>query len=124
LLRGESRVSFARAMSISWFRGDRQGDLNPAVATAEELREGIVAALESANGSSWYEPENLVDPSVAALCRLRRAAAAAGAHVERGDEAVRAALSEASPETVIWIASRMVSYLDENAFVEVARRST
>ena len=35
-----------------------------------------------------------------------------------GDEAVRAALTQASPDAVIWIASRAISYMDENGFPE------
>ena len=34
--------------------------------------------------------------------------------------AVRAALAEASPEAVIWLASRAISYMDENGFPEAA----
>jgi hypothetical protein len=33
---------------------------------------------------------------------------------------VRAALGEASPEAVVWLASRAISYMDENGFPEAA----
>ena len=37
---------------------------------------------------------------------------------EAGDDAVRAALSQADADAVIWLASRAISYMDENAFPE------
>ena len=108
-------------MSMGWLGGNEtRGGGSPATATAAELREHVVPALEAANGSSWYEEENTVDRAVASLCRLRRAAAGDRAGVEQGDAVVRDALAQASPDALVWVASRMVSYLDEHDFVEAA----
>ena len=41
---------------------------------------------------------------------------AAAADREHGDEAVRYVLAQASPEALVWFASRAVSYLDESGF--------
>jgi hypothetical protein len=38
--------------------------------------------------------------------------------MEHGDDAVRNVLALASPEAVVWIASRAVSYMDETGFPE------
>jgi hypothetical protein len=38
--------------------------------------------------------------------------------MERGDDSVRIALAQASPEAVAWIASRAISYMDETGFPE------
>ena len=100
-----------------------RGDSSPATAAAAELREGIVTELEAALGSSWYEEGNSIDRAVASLCRLRRAAAGDRAHVLAGDDTVREALAQASPDALVWVASRMVSYLDEHDFVAGAHRA-
>jgi hypothetical protein len=108
-------------MTVGWLGSNEgRGDPSPATGAAEELHEGIVTALEMANGSSWYEEGNAIDRAVASLCRLRRAASGDRAHAEGGDDAVREALAQADPEAVVWAASRMISYLDENGFVEAA----
>lgn len=107
-------------MTTGWSgANESRGDTSPATSAAAELGEGIVAALEAASGSSWYEEGNTVDPAVASLCRLRRAAAGDRARVEGGDDTVREALAQASPDALVWVASRMVSYLDEHGFLEV-----
>jgi hypothetical protein len=36
---------------------------------------------------------------------------------------VREALAQASPDALVWVASRMVSYLDEHDFVAGAHRA-
>ena len=109
-------------MTTGWpGANENRGDTSPATSAAAELHEGIATALEAAYGSSWYEEGNTVDLAVASLCRLRRAAAGDQARAEAGDNIVREALAQTSPEALVWVASRMVSYLDEHEFVEVAR---
>ena len=73
--------------------------------------------LERAKDVQWYElPGNDVDLAALALCRLRRAMAGTRGGPQHGDEAVRAVLAQASPDALVWIASRAISYLDENGF--------
>jgi hypothetical protein len=75
--------------------------------------------LDGAAGVDWYERSgNEVDRAALTLCRLRRARAGEKGGPQHGDEAVRAALEEASPEAVVWIASRAISYMDETGFPE------
>jgi hypothetical protein len=75
--------------------------------------------LERAVGVEWYEqPGNEADLAALTLCRLRRARAGQSGGPQHGDEAVRAALTEASPDALVWIASRAISYMDENGFPE------
>jgi hypothetical protein len=75
--------------------------------------------MERAPGVSWYEDDaNAVDVAVVALCRLRRAGAGAKGSSEAGDMAVRDALGQVDTETVLWIASRAISYMDEHGFPE------
>jgi hypothetical protein len=106
-------------MPVGWLDSDKmRGDTSPATGAAAELHEGLATALEAANGSSWYEEGNTIDQAVASLCRLRRAASGDRARAEGGDDAVREALAQASPDALVWAASRMISYLDENGFVE------
>jgi hypothetical protein len=94
-------------------------EANPAHHELNELAEGIVPLLERANGTSWYEEEgNDVDQAVAALCRVRRAGSGARGSSGAGDAAVRDLLGLATPGTAIWIASRAISYMDENGFPE------
>jgi hypothetical protein len=97
-----------------------RGDSSPATTAAAELRESLVTELEGALESSWYEEGNAVDRAVASLCRLRRAAAGDRAHPQAGDHSVREALAQISPDALVWVASRMVSYMDEHGFIEVA----
>ena len=103
------------------FRG-RSGDEPDsigAVEDAQELASGSPALVDAAAGASWYtEPGNPVDAALFALCRLRRAASADRKRSQAGDEAVRAALEQADPEAVVWLASRVVSYMDEQGFPE------
>jgi hypothetical protein len=73
--------------------------------------------LERATNVQWYElPGNDVDRAAFTLCRLRRARAGGGGGPQHGDDAVRNVLAQASPEALVWFASRAVSYLDENGF--------
>lgn len=75
--------------------------------------------LDQAFGVEWYErPGNEADLAALTLCRLRRARAGQWGRPQQGDEAVRAALTEASPDALVWIASRAISYMDENGFPE------
>ena len=92
------------------------------VAAAEDtarLADQAVAALEGVAGVNWYrEPGSAVDRAAFTLCRLRRARAGLRGGPEYGDEAVRAALAESDPESVAWLASRAISYMDETGFPE------
>ena len=103
------------------FRG-RSGDQSDSIAAvedAQELASRAPALVDAADGESWYtQPGNSVDAAIYALCRLRRAASADRKRAEAGDEAVRAALERAQPEAVVWLASRVVSYMDEQGFPE------
>jgi hypothetical protein len=75
--------------------------------------------LDRAVGIEWYEqPGNEADLAALTLCRLRRARAGEKFGPKSGDEAVRLALAEANPDAVVWIASRAISYMDENGFPE------
>lgn len=79
-------------------------------------------AIDDAVGSEWYvEHGNKADRAAYTLCRLRRARAGQWQSPTAGDDAVRAALAEASPEAVVWLASRAISYMDENGFPEAAQ---
>jgi hypothetical protein len=74
-------------------------------------------ALEDAIDVEWYEEHGTeVDRAALTLCRIRRAVAGQKGAPEHGDEAVRYVLDRASPEAVLWIASRAISYMDENGF--------
>jgi len=75
--------------------------------------------LEEATGVEWYDlPGSEVDRAASALCRLRRATAGRRGGPQHGDEAVRVVLAAASPEALVWLASRAISYMDENGFPE------
>lgn len=103
------------------FRGRNQ-EIAPGLAAddAVQFTEEAIRRVDEAEGTGWYElPGNQIDAAVVALCRLRRAAAGHRAGVEGGDEAVRDALQRAKPEAVIWLASRTISYMDENGFPEL-----
>jgi hypothetical protein len=83
------------------------------------LADQAVASLAEAAGVNWYrESGTAVDRAAFTLCRLRRARAGLRGGPEFGDEAVRAALAEADPDAVVWLASRAVSYMDETGFPE------
>jgi hypothetical protein len=78
-----------------------------------------VPQLDRAVGIEWYEqPGNEAVLAALTLCLLRRARAGQWGRPQHGDEAVRAALADASPEALVWIASRAISYMDENGFPE------
>lgn len=99
----------------------REDGRQPAVPMAAEdtsrLAGEAVPLVERALSVQWYElPGNDVDRAALTLCRLRRAAAGGRGGPEHGDAAVRAVLAKASPEAVVWLASRAVSYLDETGF--------
>jgi hypothetical protein len=100
----------------------RPGDPRPvndplAVEDASQLAAQAGPLLERATSVQWYDvPGNDADRAALALCRLRRAVAGAGGGSEHGDAAIRAVLAQASPDALVWFASRAVSYLDENGF--------
>ena len=86
---------------------------------AGRLSDEATELLERAVGVDWYRQHGTdVDRATAVLCRLRRAKAGERGGPEAGDEAVRAALSDASPSAVVWLASRAISYMDETGFPE------
>ena len=86
---------------------------------AGALEEQAIPLLDRAVGVGWYrEYGSDVDRATAALCRLRRARAGERGGPEGGDEAVRAVLAAVSPEAVLWLASRAISYMDESGFPE------
>jgi hypothetical protein len=102
-------------------RDEKRRDTRSFVAAedAARLRSDATALLESALGTEWYEHvRNDVDRAALNLCRLRRARAGEGGAPRFGDEAVRQALTEASAPAVVWLASRAISYMDENGFPE------
>jgi hypothetical protein len=86
---------------------------------ANKLAREAAAAIDESMDSEWYvEHGNKADRAAYTLCRLRRARSGQWRSPEAGDDAVRAALEEASPEAVVWLASRAISYMDENGFPE------
>jgi hypothetical protein len=92
---------------------------NVATEDAGVFRDRAPVEVDAAQGVEWYdEPGNAADAAAYTLCRLRRASAGIHGGPVPGDEAVRAALTDASPEAVVWIASRAISYLDESGFAE------
>jgi len=98
--------------------GRPQRERNPAGYDVSELSESIGPLLDAATGATWYEEGNPVDTALVALCRLRRAAAGARGSAEAGDAAVRDALQDAAPGSVLWALSRAVSYMDEHGLPE------
>jgi hypothetical protein len=86
---------------------------------AGRLSDRASAALAASAEVDWYEENGTaVDEAAFALCRLRRAEAGLRGGPRPGDEAVRRVLEAASPEAVLWLASRTISYLDETGFPE------
>jgi hypothetical protein len=86
---------------------------------ASRLRSEAGSLLEGALGVEWYvQAGNEADRAALSLCRLRRAVAGQSGGPRHGDEAVRQALGEASTPAVVWLASRAISYMDENGFPE------
>jgi len=105
--------------------GDRKDSGGFFVATddAEQLAQDAGPLLERAVGVGWYDAIGSdVDLAALVLCRLRRAGAGAGGAMEHGDAAVRAALTQASPDALAWITSRAISYMDESGFPESVAR--
>ena len=105
----------------------RRGEIPPrqapddfaAAEDAGRLADRAAAALGRADGIDWYEENGTaIDEAAFALCRLRRAEAGLKGGPRPGDEAVRRVLEGASPEVVVWLASRTISYLDETGFPE------
>ena len=98
----------------------RERDIVYASEDAAVLSDAAAALVAGAVGASWYEaPDNDADAAVAALCRLRRASAGHARSSTGGDDAVRRVLEEAEPEAVVWLASRAISYMDEQGFPEI-----
>jgi hypothetical protein len=86
---------------------------------AGRLADEAPALVETANGSEWYvEHGTPVDRAALALCRLRRARAGQWGSPRAGDDAVRAVLESADAAAVVWLASRAISYMDENGYPE------
>jgi hypothetical protein len=86
---------------------------------AGRFAEEATSSIEGANGVEWYKyAGNKADRAAFHLCRLRRARSGERGGPQYGDEAVRLALRKASPDALIWIASRAISYMDENGFPE------
>ena len=86
---------------------------------AGRLSEQAAAAMARAEGVDWYEENgSAVDEAAFALTRLRRAQAGLRGGPQQGDEAVRRVLEQASPEAVLWLASRAISYMDESGYPE------
>ena len=101
-------------------RGDKKrkpADSSLAAEEASRLAEEVHPILDAATGADWYERAgNDVDLAAYKLCHLRRARAGALGGAAHGDEAVRAVLAQASPEALVWLASRAISYMDETGF--------
>ena len=101
-------------------RPQAERDIVYASEDAGLLSEAAAVLIEAALGASWYEePDNDADAAVAALCRLRRAGAGHVRTSRGGDEAVRRVLAAADPEAVVWLASRTISFMDEQGFPEI-----
>jgi hypothetical protein len=103
--------------------GDTAGNSDTKFFLAAEdalrLREEAAELLDSAVGVEWYEEHgSAVDLAALTLCRLRRARAGEKGSPGHGDTAVRDALYGARPESLIWLASRAISYMDETGFPE------
>ena len=91
---------------------------------ADRLEASLKTLLPEVKESSWYgDPGADVDVVTARLCLLRRARASAGAGALAGDEAVRLVLAEADPESVVWLLSRAISYMDEQGFPDYVPRA-
>jgi hypothetical protein len=102
-------------------KGSARSEANFQVATddAGRLADEAVPLIERAVGVQWYDSiGNDADMAALALCRLRRSRAGLRGGPEHGDAAVREALQEVDPGAVAWIASRAISYMDENGYPE------
>ena len=89
---------------------------------AGRFNDEAAALVESAVGVEWYGEPAEADRATLALCRLRRARAGERGGPRYGDEAVRLVLAEASPQALVWIASRAISYMDESGYPESVER--
>lgn len=86
---------------------------------AGALEERALPLVDRAVGVEWYRQHGTdIDRATATLCRLRRARAGERGAPQAGDDAVRAILAAASPQAVLWLASRAISYMDEAGFPE------
>jgi hypothetical protein len=86
---------------------------------ASRLADDVALQIERAVGVQWYEEiGNDADVAALGLCRLRRSRAGLRGGPAHGDAAVREAFGAVSPEALAWIASRAISYMDENGFPE------
>jgi hypothetical protein len=104
-------------MRIPRSKDHRETVFSVAADDATMLVESAGRLLERAIDVEWYEQHGTeVDHAALTLCRIRRAVAGEKGAPEHGDEAVRYVLDKASHEAVIWIASRAISYMDENGF--------
>ena len=96
-----------------------EADFTVATDDAARLSDEVVPLVERAVGVQWYDTVgNDADIATLALCRLRRSRAGLRGGPEHGDAAVREALQEVDPGAVAWIASRAISYMDENGYPE------
>ena len=70
----------------------------------------------ASSGTTSREVTSTVRPRRSAGSGARAAGRYGGP--QHGDEAVRVILAAASPEALVWLASRAISYMDENGFPE------
>jgi hypothetical protein len=105
-------------------RGEGRTDADFIVATDDvaRLEAEVGPLIERAVGVPWYELGNGTDRAALALCRLRRSRSGLRGGPSHGDAAVREVLASVPPEALVWIASRAVSYMDENGFPEEIER--
>lgn len=117
LLEGRVNVRIPRADD------PREASVPIAAGDAARFWDEAGPLLEQAKDVEWYDaPGSDVDRAASALCRLRRATAGRRGGPQHGDEAVRTVLASASPEALVWIASRAFSYMDENGYPETVER--
>jgi hypothetical protein len=112
-------ISLEGRVNVRIPRADDPRETSFAIAAddASAAMDAAAQLLERAIEVEWYEEYgNDVDRAALALCRLRRAFAGQRGGPQHGDEAVRVLLERASPEATVWIASRAISYMDENGF--------
>lgn len=101
-------------------RGEGRADADFIVATDDvaRLEAQVKPLVERSVGVPWYDLGNDTDRAALALCRLRRARSGLRGATTHGDAAVREVLGSVTPEALVWLASRAVSYMDENGFPE------